>query len=317
MNDAPPSGMTIIPWDGQPISKPGWYSGIPIERYHSAGMCDGPAVSSTNLRTCWSKSPKHMFAQWCENPKAEPKKSTRPMILGQAAHHLFLGEDDFGQKFIAQPEYYPDRKTGELKPWHNGSDFCKAWNLKYAKKVIVTVKEFEAIVDMSESLRLNPMVDDGALNGHIECSGFFKHELTGLWVKVRPDVIPALTGDFVDLKTASEVTTPALQYTMREYGYHQQGGLIWETCDALGTPFTEFTLMFIETSAPFCARDIAVTPEDMARGRKQNLWALRAIKGCIDNDHWWGPGEGDPRPLPLANDERARIDARLKAEGIA
>jgi len=308
--------MTVTPWDGQPITTPGWYSGIPIERYHSAGICDDLAVSSTNLRTCWSKSPKHMFAQWCENPKAEVKKPTPAMILGQAAHHLFLGEDDFGQKYIAQPEVYPDKKTGELKKWTMAADFCKAWMDQHAKFTVVKVKDFEAIVEMAESLRLNPLVDDGALRGHIECSGFFKHKQTGLWVKVRPDVIPQTSGDFVDLKTVSEVITPALQYSMREYGYHQQGALIWETCDELGTPFTEFTLMFIETSAPFCSRDIAVTPEDMDRGRKQNLWALRAIRNCIDQDHWWGPGEGDPRPLPLANDERARIDARLKAEGL-
>jgi hypothetical protein len=316
MNAPLASGLTITPWDGQPISQPGWYSGIPIERYHSAGICDGIAVSSTNLRTCWSESPRHMHHKWCENPKHEQKKPTPAMILGQAAHHLFLGEDDFGQKFIAQPEFYPDKKTGELKKWTMAADWCKAWMFQHQKFTVVTVKEFDAIVEMAKSLRLNAMVDDGALNGHIECSGFFKHADTGLWVKVRPDVIPPTSGDFVDLKTASEVITPALQYSMRKYGYHQQGALIWETCNALGAPFTEFTLMFIETVAPYCARDVSVTPDDIDLGRRQNLWALRAIKGCIDNDYWWGPGEGDPRPLALANDERARIDARLKSEGL-
>jgi len=314
--DAKLDSITVTPWDGKPITNPGWYSGIPIETYHSAGICDDVAISSSNLRTCWSKSPRHMFAQWCENPKAEVKKVTRPMILGQAAHHLFLGEDDFGQKFIAQPEYYPDKKTGELKPWHGSANYCKAWQEAHAKFVVVTVKEFEAIIEMAKSLQLNPLVNDGALNGRIECSGFFKHAETGLWVKVRPDVIPMTSGDYIDMKTASGVTTHELQYTMREYGYHQQGALVWEACDALGSPFTEFTLMFIETSSPYCSRDISVTPEDMARGRKQNLWAMRAIRNCIEQDHWWGPGEGDLRPLPLGNDERARIDARLKAEGM-
>ena len=59
--------MQVTKWNGKKITKAGWYSGIPIERYHSADLCDGPAVSSSNLRTCWSKSPKHMFAEWCEN----------------------------------------------------------------------------------------------------------------------------------------------------------------------------------------------------------------------------------------------------------
>jgi hypothetical protein len=42
---------------------------------------------------------------------------------------------------------------------------------------------------------------------------------------------------------------------------------------------------------------------------------LRQIAACIAAKHWPGPGEGDLRPLPLSNDERARIDARLKHEG--
>jgi len=84
--------LKITKWNGKPISKPGWYSGIPIERYHSAGMCDGPAVSSTDLRTCWSKSRAHMFAFWAENPKRIERPTSRAMILGSAAHHLFLGE---------------------------------------------------------------------------------------------------------------------------------------------------------------------------------------------------------------------------------
>jgi len=37
--------MKITKWNGKPITKPGWYSGIPIETYHSAGICDGKAVS--------------------------------------------------------------------------------------------------------------------------------------------------------------------------------------------------------------------------------------------------------------------------------
>jgi hypothetical protein len=74
-------------------------------------------------------------------------------------------------------------------------------------------------------------------------------------LKVRPDVIPTMTGDFVDLKTAADVTTPALQYAIRAYGYHQQGALIWEVVEQLGAehPFAGFVLMFVETVAPWCA----------------------------------------------------------------
>jgi hypothetical protein len=308
--------MQVIPWDGQPITQPGWYSNIPIERYHSAGICDGPAVSSSNLRRCWTHSPAHMNAEWAENPEAEPRTATRAMILGQAAHHLFLGEDGFSAKFIAQPAEYPDKKTGLKKPWHNGSDYCKAWNDKFSDRVIVTLKELQAIIEMAKSMALEPLVKEGLLTGHVECSGFIKDQETGLWIKVRPDVIPTDGGDFADLKTAAEVTTPALMSSIRSYAYHMQGALIWEVCEVLGQPFESFVLMFIETTRPFCARTAPMDDKDLAFGRQQNRLMLRKIRECMELKHFPGPGEGDLSPMPLSNDERQRIETRLKVEGL-
>jgi hypothetical protein len=276
-------------------------------------------VSSSNLRTCWAKSAKHMHAEWCENPNHEPREMTRPMVLGAAAHHLLLGEDGFKLKFVAQPETYRDVKTAVEKPWTYQANVCKEWREKQelAGKVVVTVKELKSIVQMAKSLALEPLVNEGLLTGHIECSGFWKDAETDLWIKVRPDVIPPTTDDFVDLKTAREVTTHALQYTIRELGYQQQGALIGEVCENLSLPFSSFMLMFIETGSPYCARTVPLVPEDLGRGRQMNRSALREVRRSIDTGHWAGPGEGELRELGISLDERARIDARLKVEGLA
>jgi len=255
-----------------------------------------------------------MFAQWAENPNAEPKEATRQMVLGQAAHHLLLGEDGFSTKFVAQPPEYPDKKTGEKKKWHNGAEFCKAWNAKQIGKTIVTVEELQSIIAMSRSLALEPLVKEGLLTGHVETSGFIRDGETGLWIKVRPDVIPTDGGDFADLKTANEVTTVALMSAIRTYALHMQGALIWEVAETLGQPFESFVLMFIETQNPYCARVAPMDDKDLSFGRQQNRLMLRTIKGCMEANHFPGPGEGDLRPLPLSNDERSRIEERLKLE---
>ena len=310
--------MNVIKWNGRPISKPGWYSGIPLERYHGAGMCAGPAVSSTDLRTCWAKSPAHAYLHWAENPKREPRTITRAMTLGAAAHHILLG-DPFKQRYVAQPPTYRDTTTAIEKQWHGGARYCKQWTEKQEKagKTIVTLAELATIVAMSQSLSLAPVINDGLLRGHIEISGFFKDEETGLWIKVRPDVVPKSDGDFVDLKTAFDVTTPAVQSVVRSRGYHQQGALIWDVSEHLEHPFQAFVLVFVETSAPYCARCVPLPDDDVARGRLQNRAMLRKIANCINANHWPGPGEGDTRELPLAHEERQRIDARLKYEGLS
>jgi hypothetical protein len=310
--------MQITKWNGKPIRKPGWYSGIPIERYHDANLCAGMSVSSTDLRTCWAKSPAHMFVNWCENPEGIKRKETRAMTLGAAAHHLFLGEDGYNAKFVVQPATYRDKVTAVEKPWHGGATPCKQWveKQKKAGRTIVTQAETELIKGMARSLVLEPFIDQGILRGHVEMTGIFKDQQTGLWIKVRPDVVPTDSGDFCDLKTAIEVTDVAIQSSIRSYGYHQQAALVWEACEALGTPWRTFVLMFIETAPPHCARAVPLMEDDMSRGRLQNRAMLRKIASCLIENHWPGPGEGDPRPLPLATDERSRIDHRLKAEGI-
>ena len=185
--------MKVTKWDGKPISKQGWYSGISLDRYHSAGMCDGPAVSSSNLRTCWLKSAAHMFDEWAENPDAEPRESTRNMILGAASHHLLLGEEGFKLRYVAQPETYRDKVTAQEKPWNNNAGVCRDWHEKQREqeRTVVTVKELKSIVEMARSLALEPLVQQDLLRGYVETSGFFKDTETGLWVKVRPDVVPS------------------------------------------------------------------------------------------------------------------------------
>jgi hypothetical protein len=43
---------------------------------------------------------------------------------------------------------------------------------------------------------------------------------------------------------------------------------------------------------------------------------IRRVADCIRTDRWPGPGDGDIRPLSLSNDERDRIDTRLKYEKV-
>jgi hypothetical protein len=308
--------VKVIPWDGQPISTPGWYSDIPIEKYHSAGICTGLAVSSSNLRKTWTHSPAHMNAEWCENPDREEKKPTRAMILGQAAHHLFLGEDKFDTKFVIQPAQYPATKTGELKKWHNGADYCKAWNEKYANFAIIPADEVKALNGMAASLTVQPLVQTGLLRGFVETSGFFFDEESGLWIKVRPDVIPTDSGDFADLKTTSDATTVALMSTARTYAYFMQGALIWEACDALDTEFRSFNLLFVETGNPYCARTCPMDQEDLGVARQQNRWSLTRIRRAIDNKRFPGPDDDVETTLRLGNDERERIKTRLKLDGL-
>src|SRR5882672_1168301 len=205
--------MKAIKWNSKPITKPGLYSGIPLERYHSADICDGPSVSSSGLRLCFSKSPAHFYAKWPGNPNFAEDEDKPHFILGRALHHLTLGEANFQKQFCVQPDEYPDAKSGELKKWTYGAGYCKEWRLKMHKAglSILTPSDVASIRGMATTLSTHPLVKLGVLNGMIEYSMFWKDKETGLWLKSRPDAIPDTSTDFVDLKTTLSVLWPDMQ----------------------------------------------------------------------------------------------------------
>ena len=316
--------LKIIRNPNLPILKPGIYSGIPIDIYHGPtaegdpALTPTPSVSSSGLKTVWSKSLRHFFHEWrAGNPLAEPFEAGPALQLGRAAHHLLLGEDQFSTLFVGEPEKYKSA-TGEEKPWNNNANVCREFHAqqKAAGRTVIKQDRLRDIVNMAKSLQLEPIVQAGALSGYVECSMIVQDKETGLWLRSRPDVIPTDSGDFTDLKTAADVSDVAIFRTLGSFGYQIQAGLIWEIADQLGIPFTGYTLIFVETSAPFCTRVVPLTDEDISRGRRQARASIRRVAMALDRGVWPGPGADDLRPMPLPIREREAIDKRLEAEGL-
>lgn len=303
-----------LKWDKRALNAPGWYDGIPLEVYHSAGITVGPSVSSSGLRTLWSKSPKHFYAKWPYNPDREEDADddSDAFILGRAAHHLFLGEDDFALQFIERPA-----KIAGLA-WQGNRTECKAFlkQQEMAGRTVLTPHDVKAIRGMARSLSEEPLAVD-LLQGAVEQTLIARDPETGIWLKARPDVIPTADGTFADLKTTPSVLDIDLKSTLRKYGYHMQGALIWEVCELLGLPFEGFALVFIEKKSPYCARVIEMTDDDLARGRLQNRAMIRQLAKCIESRIWPGPGRSDAELFSMAKAEAEFIDARLAQLEVA
>jgi PDDEXK-like uncharacterized protein DUF3799 len=308
-----------IKWDGKPISKPGLYSGVPLERYHEADICDGPSISSSGLRTIANESPAHFFAEWPGNPKRKVRKDNRALILGSAVHHLILGQPQFAKNFVVQPGEY-ETPQGEMKAWNNNALDCRNWQKlqKKAGKLVLLPKEVPDIEGMAISLGMHPIVRAGALNGAVERSLFWKDKATGIWLKARPDTIPGDSGDFVDLKTTTSVQWWDLVRAIGEFSYHQQGALILRGArELLEIDKPSFSLIFVEKDDPYCVECVTLKDNDLDRGEKQNRLAIQTFARCLESGHWPGPGgeRADARPIELSKRVQELIDDQLK--GVA
>lgn len=306
----------IRPYAGGLITEPGAYSGLDINLYHGNPV-DGVSVSSTGLRKIRNQSPAHYFANSYLNPARKAEDQKGHFNLGQAAHMLFLGEEGFTDTFILRPDEYPDRKTGELKPWHGGATYCKEWAADAAAsgKRVLTSDQVEAIRGMSQSLSAHPVVQKGILNGLIETSLIWKDPETGVWLKSRPDVLPTDTDVVSDLKTSQDVHPSLLSKTVSNWGYHMQLALVGmglrETV-GLTIPDDSYVLVFVETEEPYATSVIQIDPEAIYWGRREIRAALRTFADCLSKGHWPAYGE-DVRVVGLTQRYRERLEAEAEA----
>lgn len=299
--------MTEIQYDGQIITAPGCYVGMPMSAYH-AQPTDGPSVSSTGLRTIWAESPAHFFAKSSLNPNRKPEPDKEAFKLGRLAHKLLLeGRDGFDEEFVIRPDRWADWRT----------DAAKAWRAEQvlAGKTVITEDDLATVTGMAENLARLPLVKAGILDGKVERSLIWKDAETGIWLKSRPDVIPNGSALVADLKSTASVTDDALAKSLGSFGYHCQGALVGDGMkQVLGIEMEAFALVWSESSDPYCARVTTLTPEDLARGEQQNRAALRTIARCLETGIWPGPGgeREDAIYLQLPAWAAKRIDQQLE-----
>jgi hypothetical protein len=292
---------------GAKITRNGVYD-LTMAEYHDQ-PCDGPSISSSGLRTIWSRSPAHYFEESSLNPAPKEPEERPHFSLGRAAHHLLLqGRKGFDAEFAVRPDKWKDWRTDAAKEWR--ADQIAAG------LTIITDNELANIAGMARSLSVHPLVKAGILDGAVERSLIWRDPDTGMWCKSRPDAIPNTSGDVADLKTCVSVSTDALRRSLADYGYHQQGALVGEAFrQVLGREMQTFTLVWVEKEAPWCVRVTTITPEDLARGAMQNAAALRLFAECVASGEWPGPGgaQQDGEYLPISDWAAKSIDAEIEA----
>lgn len=327
--------MQIIEWDGEPITRPGIYSGVDIDSYHRGLVAEFDpetgepwySVSRSQLWTLFNESPAHCWDKSPYNPDRDPDvDESAPLLFGRAAHHLLLGEEKFGQSFVIRPTVYPEgvgydqEWTDDMpvKPWSGNAKWCKAWlkEAKDSKLGVITEDQIKNIQGMARGLNADPMVRNGILNGYVEHTIVVRDPETGIWIKVRPDNIPNDSGDLADLKTAADVGDSAVEESIGRDGLFMQGGMTAWACRLLPEPIEvqSFNLVLSEKTRPFCARVRALKPNEMELGEAAARIATKIFAKCMERGVWPGPGgeQTDAAYIEMKPYHRKRIEDRMK-----
>jgi hypothetical protein len=303
-------------WEQDPVIKPGVYNNLPLSVYHSPQVCRGLSLSSSALRTIFIRSPAHYWCTSIYNPRRIEEPLPRHFALGRAMHHLAMGQTAFDLEFIVAPEYTEDIK-GTRQLWNLRTKHAKQWvaDAERQGKTWLTQEEIEQILGMSDALARDGFVINARLlRGHVERSAFWQDQETGIWLKIRPDVIPTdHGGEMIDLKTCSSVQWLDMWQAVEKHGYDQQFALMREVLGHLGLPFTAAALVWVEKKPPYCVRTTQLSSADLDLGAEKNRCALRQFAMCWNRERWPGPGgdRHDAETLQLPETARQRAAAKI------
>lgn len=305
MYDAP--FITGIP-DGQIIDGPGAYR-MSMDWYHSQDVCPGPSISSTGLRKIALQSPHAFWKTWDGNPDRYPtKEQGDSLILGKAAHSMILGDEVFDEHFVYVPDDAPRRPTAtQVKAFErdgewsdaaaDGAEFWEAFDTKAEGRMLLKQEQVQKILYMSENLAANTLCVELLKSELIEVSMIWQDELTGIWVKSRPDCIPSNGYDFGDLKTFAPKGSDlklAAQRAVTDHGYALQMALaVMGAEQVFGTTAKACGLAFVQTSEPYEAIPVPIDEDTLYWARVLCRHGLDTMARCLKDKRWPGIGE-DP-----------------------
>lgn len=302
-------------WNGRTITEPGIYVGISLDDYHGKrDLFDGPAVSKSSLKhllPAHGGSPKAFWGRWAWNPRRIEQSTSDALDFGKAVHCLLLGDEVFDEKFIVRPDAFPDYKTKAAKEWRDAS--------RKQGLTIVTKDQLQKIRLIRADAAEYPLVKLGVLSGRIERTMAYKDPETGIWVKSRPDVIPAADGVFADLKSTSKLEEDFLERQIADAGYYLQAAMLRMVCRVLGLPFDTFVMLYVLNDDVPDTAHVELSQFEIDRGERAVKWCLRAIRHGLDTGEWPGarPFDGGERQAQMKPWTKETLDRFLDQQEAA
>ncbi len=229
-----------------------------------------------------------------------PQNTNDTFMLGSAIHKWILERDRFCDEFLTGITA-ARRSKADKQAWAawfsehgaNGEAIIELpaaqWNGEFEAqtgKSLVTPESLQQIIDMAESVALNPNAMELLSGGQAEQSVYWTDDETGLPLRCRPDY---LNDNFIsDLKSCQSVSDRALTRAIADYGYGISQAMYQDGVYQVTGVWRPFTFIFIEKTAPYLCRVIALDEDAQYASHAKYRQLLARLKHCLDTDTWPG-----------------------------
>jgi hypothetical protein len=249
--------------------KPGIYN-ISNEEYHSS-----EGISRSGLML-FKKSAKHYWNRYL-NPNRKPEKETYAKKFGNAMHVSILEHDLFKDNYVILPKI--DRRT------KIGKEQWAEWEKKNADKEIISIDDYEKILEITQSIRDDDYAANLIDNAEYEQSIYWEDEETGILCKARPDIMH--DNIICDLKSTADASEFSFMNSAYRYGYHIQAAMLKDGFEKITKKeLKAVVLIAFEKEPPYAVKSYIVDDSAIEKGQEEYKALLKNYKESLTENKW-------------------------------
>lgn len=242
-------------------------------------------ISSTGLKTLLTESPEKFLYSWHEG-----KSDTDALRFGRIFHMAALEPDRFRSEYIVEPVFEGYTKQGKLSTRSTDAlEKRDKWRAENKGKTFVTLDELDQITGMLNQLMKNELVKNIIGTGKPEASLFGNDPVTGLLVKIRPDILCTEELIIADVKTCVSSHPTEFSKAVAKYRYDIQLSLYKLMVQVvLGIEIKSACWIAIEKTPPYACEVIEADLDDLALSDQWVRHGLNLLKDCVEKNQWPG-----------------------------
>jgi len=293
------------------ISEKGAYPDIPASKYHGdRHLLPGPSLSASGAKLLLEKSPAHFWHASALNPDRKESNAAH-FAVGRAAHDLILLGGDWKKHYHTLPEGFSRAKTVAMAEHIAAADYAISKG-----KTVIRHEDMALVEKIADKIGANEAARHALMRGVPEMTLAWQDELTGVWLRARPDFLPQTCIDGADVRIVADLKFMAGTHcsprkfakAMDDFGYHLSAAHYGEGIKQIyGKYPTGFVFVVVEKDEPHTVSLYYPEPEDIERGRNQMRQAINLFAQCVKRNAW--PGYADiPMQISLPIYARMRID---------
>ena len=219
---------------------------------------------------------------------------TPALLFGRALHAYTLDRGQWDREFAL----VPDKPVFlENKNKNTYKDAYATFQAENVGKQIVSRSDYDTIRFMYDAMMQNIRVKEILTGGLREVTAIWqdvgteRNPGTGLWCKVRPDLIPDKTDSvIVDLKKTASAKRHKFQTAIVTYGYARQGAMfLYGLSQVTGKPYDRdgiFAMVAVEDDEPYRTEVYPLDDEFLKYGFSEFRRLMRVELHCREQNYW-------------------------------